>query len=98
MYGPGTECWKSGGSSRAASVNWFHSASGRRADVGANATDCAGPDAFNYVDPSGKSQSIAVGTADAAEAIADAYLKEDFETLATYPPCTFIITRYSTSD
>ena len=87
LFGPGTECWNGGGSTRAGSVNWFHSGNGRKRSV--NGTECVAPDAFNYVDPSGKAQSIAVGSADVAEVIADAYLKKDFDTLSTYPKCTF---------
>ena len=84
LFGPGTECWNGGGSTRAGSVNWFHSANGKRS---VNDSACVAPDAFNYIDADGKSQSIAVGSADVAEAIADAFLKKDFDTLSSYPQC-----------
>ena len=89
VYDPGTECWKSGGSGRASSVNWFHGSSKRSAKFGDNATECAPPTSFNYVDPSGQSKSIKVGSSEAAEAIAAAYDNGKFDTLASYPPCGF---------
>ncbi|EJD41850.1 hypothetical protein AURDEDRAFT_25913, partial [Auricularia subglabra TFB-10046 SS5] len=48
VWGPGTQCWKSGGGQRAASVNWFYSPTGKR-EVNATAeAECKPPTAFNY--------------------------------------------------
>ena len=85
--GPGTVCWKSGGSARAASVNWVESGSKSSTEGAKQAIDCAAPLSFNYVDPSGQSKSIKVGSSEAAEAIAAAYEQGDFNTLGSYPTC-----------
>ena len=86
VYGPGTQCWKSGGGSRADSVNWFHSSNGKR---GSEEKGCAIPLAFNYVDPSGQEQSLAIGSQEDSLHIGELYIAGNFTALAEYPKCMF---------
>ena len=84
-FGPGGQCWKSGGQVRAASINWFHEGAKRTVK---KSDECAPPTAFHFTDPSsGKEYDIAVGSAEAAKAIGAAWEKGDYATLATYPQC-----------
>ena len=84
-FGPGSQCWKSGGQVRAASINWFHEPSKRA--VKKSEKECAPPAAFHFTDPSGKEYDIAVGSAEAAQAIGAAWEKGDYAALAAYPKC-----------
>ena len=92
VYGPGTECWKSGGGARAASVNWFHSPK-RRDDTAADAEPesdpkaCAIPVSFHYTDAEGNEQAIAIGSVEDSHRIGDLYVAGNFTALAAYPKC-----------
>lgn len=89
-FGPGSQCWKSGGQIRARSINWFHEGSKRtvkKSDT--DPKDCAPPAAFHFTHPSGEEYDIVVGSAEAAEAIGAAWEKGDYDTLTSYPKCTF---------
>ena len=93
VFGPGTQCWKSGGSDRIGSTNWFFSKPGKRtlgSLPGTSDKECVTPTSFNYVDAAGVDRSIVVGSKEASEAIANHYIAGNYTALASYPACTCI--------
>ena len=88
VFGPGTKCWNGGGA-RAASLNWFHSPSGRRGINQVRAVDtsgknCSEPISFSYEATSGKRTIKVPATTGAAQTIADLYLAKDLDALGAY--------------
>ncbi|KAI4087636.1 MAG: hypothetical protein LQ344_006634 [Seirophora lacunosa] len=77
VYGSGTQCWKSGGGSRATNANWFHSASRRvkaraeeaPASASGEGKECS-PHFFSYAAENGEARTIKVNSAEEAGVIA----------------------------
>ncbi|MCJ1257141.1 hypothetical protein MMC24_004966 [Lignoscripta atroalba] len=84
VYGPGTQCWKSGGNGRVKSTNWFHSQSKRRRGVEGEGSEECSPQFFSYPDADGTYHQISVSSASEAEIIADHYAAENFTALTKF--------------
>ncbi len=88
VFGPGTQC-VTGSGTRSASLNWFHSPSGRRGINQARAAqssgaNCSQPISFTYEVDSGERTIRVPATTGAAQNIADLYLAKDLDALAAY--------------
>ena len=84
VFGPGTQCWKGAGGARAASVNWFHSKTGKREE--SDAKDCVPPTSFNY-EVDGVSKSIAISSIEEAHKIGELYIAGNLTALESFPKC-----------
>ena len=88
VFGPGTQC-ATGSGIRSASLNWFHSPSGRRGINQARAAqssgaNCSQPISFTYELDNGERTIKVPDTTGAAQTIADLYLAKDLDALAAY--------------
>jgi hypothetical protein len=73
VFGPRAKCRNSGGGSRAAYLNWFHSPGGRRDEVRGTGSSIGGTTAQDRLRGE-----------DVAQKIADLFEKQDFSALALY--------------
>ncbi|KZV85509.1 hypothetical protein EXIGLDRAFT_571865, partial [Exidia glandulosa HHB12029] len=84
VFGPGTQCHKSGGGTRVTHINWFHSPTGKRSNNETETQECATPSSFQYEDDHGVQHVIKISSKEEVEIIGKHALEKNYAALSTF--------------